>query len=562
MIEKISVTDLARLDCKNEYRISNTVFKQLYLFYKSIGESCDKLYSIETDEDDEALSYIDYRFVDLYNKYGFIIDDAGIPSKVLRPYIVCREVVNDIDNYIKQIDEIMKDYNGAFVVIEATPEEQAEIYLNTDCQEYKNALENFYKTCTIANPMDMSYMYDIRSQLSSDSFYKKYVLVDFVDLLVETNCLKTGDTGYTVSCLNKLINNICTYDRNKTVFYFNSNNRKLKQYILSTQQVYSRFYLPLAVIMSIQYGYLFHVTDDKINTVHEYYNNIMGNRSNHCCDYLRNLMNPIKIGCMVSHASYMLCTLAKENYNLVVDLVEMDELIDSDDQSQILSYRKNMSISDIDIVDITDYFMINSKDSSVVFDELYRLNKLSTIFTEVLQKNGSNVISDCSNSLILSVDGKHYFAFVRSINFKYLYNIRCIDSDIKRTVELDSDTVTSVMDLRLFTDYRERFPKYIPIIDSKKFGRSYKGVLYRVASNNGCDYCDVDIVPLDNVFLYSYITQEFRGESVFKYTDDIPSIGLKRKFLSFYGGPVPVTGTDKYSIELSYDMFKEVHYGI
>lgn len=562
----IELKDFPRTDSENPFEITGTVFKQIYLFYKN--QPLENTYFINLDnysnQDSYIMDYIRTNDLQIYAKYGISIDFNPLPKKILKPLIIDNDTFTN-GSFIERLKELTEQFRNVdiedkpFIVIEV-PLTKQESYFRRCTPEKQDIIREFYKNCNVANSwLDQDFYKNVREEIKKSKFYTKLEQIDFFKLLYDNDCLKVTDINYTISKLKEFVDYIeNTYNSKDVLFYFDIHSNVREYITTDVKIIHDRFYLPLAAYLSLKHSYKFYVSNSNMTVFRSYASSFFNREHNHMSDYINMLLNPIKVGVHYADSgAHSICQINKIHKDIIVDMLEV---YFNNDELQIKGAPIiNNRLGTFKTMNINNFYNMDTDNYDEAAFELKRLNNFLFKANKLLQSKNNDIVVDCSNSFICSINDRLFLCYVKFLNVKYEYQMKSLtDVDFKRTVTFDIKEMESLVDLRLFPDYQLLGDKLCEIVNSVQLPKTSDGILANIPIGNGTKGILADSgLSFDALGLWSPISRQFRGDKVFNFTKYIPSLGIKKSFLTYYGGPHAFNYGGNQVLYLTPDMFEK-----
>ena len=542
-------TDPVRFD------IDSNFINQMYLLTKEMSFTRDITFFI----DPGSLNISDYLNAELtrkYNEYGIYTED-GIRLGMKTPILIMpKEALQNPTEFKAFMSDVVEEEAAEVfdIVIEASKADQRAMYAEALASNpvFAEKLKEFYCREDLANAgVDAGERDSVKDVIKRNPVFHNYKLLNVAPILYKYQCLKPAtDRSVFLSCVNKAIEEILSLTDMSTVNYFD-----LSEVLFSGSDVINAqyashlrrtLYLKLAGYLALTKGLHFYVenVDNAAYkaTIREFYS-----RNNmYLGDYLNYLKNPIKVGVIQRQGNpaflyqkeksdqdevqlhARVTPLAKKHGELVLGSDECKDVV--------------VSLKNLQIVPITEFFNLHTLDFEVGKAELKKLNAFMDSFQHVLDLKDRSV--DCSNTCFAVISGKLMILYVTRLDAKIHYVADLLvqtDSHPMHKV-LDNNQLQTLVDVRAFADYtliiNEAQRAKLTSVPNTSDGciQNFSGFVQdNLTSTSGLYY--------DSIALWNPVSKCARGGRVSKLVDsELPIEGLRKEFLTFFGGPHPYLG--------------------
>lgn len=302
-------------------------------------------------------------------------------------------------------------------------------------------------------------------------------------------------------------------------------------------------YCAVAVYLEIKCGARFVIPESASSVYAAIYHDIYGRTYLYCHEYINNFKNvrpvnfyypPSRFGCFV-------CPV-KDGNNMIVQFVSAPV----DDPTNI-TYN-NVPIMNLDVIDLTELYNLHTFDYEEGFREMERLKEDTKEFYAAAYKDFP--IIDCSNFFMYSKNGKRYYAVLQSINGtikticqpiagiypKIVKNFTTKEIEQMRDIRdlVNADLKKIVLKLGYTGDIEDCYIKESPAV---------KRILFKSAQGKAVPLSE-SVIAFDDYGLIGNTAAKFRTFLPEDFSKIIPIKGLRKYFLSFFGGPHPQSGID------------------
>ena len=563
-IVTVDKDDFPVISEKHEYGIRGNFYNQIYKFFKKYEPG--KLYILSSEMTEDGLAkYVDVNMEQYYNMYGIYFKDGILNPINLWMAPIPRDVF--IQNSTSAIDEYLfnyaerynlKDAKIGICIVEMEVADQKDYIRSLISDGNADSIMGFYDAYAVAN-----YDFGLQSYKDDTNYYselqRQYAgkkLVNFAKIMIEHNCAALRERSTIIASYKSVIDDVLANVTDDTVYYYapyaKDITQKDRDLLVRHKGKFGRIgYVNVAAYLALKHGCKFDIPDvfeeDYLAALQS-----MGNAANmYACDYLNALKNPPVIAILCRDNGYAFTyQRAKTANDLCMITVAMTELKEEDHGFSISNDKVETVKIDAfsaDIVKITDYYDMHTCDYKHGLAEMHRLQELTDAFQKLLTTNKIMKLDmslDCSNTVILRYNGKFYVSYLLKKEVKYYYRTRPIakgytESD---TAVVDENILRSLLDMRAFTDYdilvkKDMMTKLPKICDTAI------GVITQLCTTNQENISENCGLPFDTVCLWDRLASSFRSSRVTRISTLVPVMGLRKSFLTFFGGPQPYKGS-------------------
>lgn len=562
MAEIITVEkdDFPIISASHRYGIHGNFNNQIYEFFKKYEPG--RLYILSGEMIEDGLSkYVDVQMEQYYNMYGIYFKDGILNpvKKWMAPIPQDLFVKNDmvaIEEYLSDYAERYNLQNAeiGFCVVEMEEASQKEYISSLISDGEADSLMNFYDSYTVVN-----YDFGLQNYKDDNKYYnelqKQYAgktLINFAKIMIKYNCAALREKSVTIASYKNVIDEVLSNATSNTVYYYapyaNDIDQKDRELLVRFNGKFGiRAYANLAAYLALKFGIRFDIPDgfenDYVTALHSITNDI----TMYACDYLNTLKNPPSHAILCRDNGFaFIYQRVKRAEDLFKITVAMSELQADDKGFRLCSdtvETVNLNAFDTEIVKITDYYNMHTLDYKHGLEEMRRLQLLTDEFQKLLTKHKvmkMNISLDCSNTFIFKYNNKFYIALLLKKEIKYYYKTLPIargyaEADI---AAVDENILHSLLDMRAFTDYDTLIDKDI-MSKLPKLNDTAIGIITQLGTKNQENIADCCGLPFDTVCLWDPLALSFRSAKISRLSSIIPVIGLRKTFLTFFGGPQP-----------------------
>lgn len=548
---------------KHEYGIRGNFYNQIYKFFKKYEPG--KLYILSSEMLEDGLAkYVDVNMEQYYNMYGIYFRD-GILNKInlwMAPIPRDIFVKNDNAAIEEYLDEYAERYNLreaeiGICVVEMEVSEQKDYIRNLISEGDADNVIGFYDSYSVAN-----YDFGLQVYKNDNDYYvdlqKQYAgkkLINFAKIMIKHNCAALRERSVIIASYKNTIDDIVETATDNTVYYYAPYAKDIEQkdrdLLVRANGKFGRMgYVNLAAYLALKHGIKFDIPDGFEAEYLAALQSMCKPSNMYACDYLNSLKNPPAIAVLCRDNGYAFLyqrtKSAKDLYSITVAMSEIEE---SDSGFSLCNNdveTTKLNAFSTEILKITDYYDMHTYDYKHGLAEMQRLQKLTDAFQKLLTSKDIiklNMSLDCSNTVILRYAGKLYVAYLMKKDVLYHYKTRPI---AKGYTEYDSATVNentlrSLIDMRAFTDY-DLLIKKESLARLPQISDTAIGVITQLGTTNQESVSESCGLPFDTVCLWDRLVSSFRAARVARISTSIPVMGLRKDFLTFFGGPHPCRG--------------------
>lgn len=563
----ISIEDLPERNSeKNKYGISG-IYRQLYEFFK-MYPSNGTIYHIDKSSDNDY--FIDKMFMEsenIYKRFGIYTGSGVINNDYNCFIIIPREIIYNGEQSVQDFiyekitldGEETKMHVGAIVLEMEKEEQQRFIQKLYECGE-----DNFLLTLKLQyNILNIGFLTadinDTEEELRKNPAFKGYNFSNLFVFCERSGCVELSlDVNVIIKKTRAVIDEIVKYnfDNPNTIFYWNTKISGVSPdmvKLIEERKFYldMQYFVTLAATLTCLYDIRVVIPESVEKSFEAVVQGFATRHRNYLKDYLEYLKDPLRIGFKATGNIGFLYTRSEQKTDgtiIRVTYLPIEEAnIHDTPLTRVRSEIKEFEIDVRQIVmrDVTDFYDLHTLDYN---KGILELNKLQLFMNGVQEAIGLEDVSlDVTNTLFFELDNQLYVGYVSRINANATYNVQCLakgfrNSDIKDT--LDTRGIDYLLDMRVCTDY------FILVNGNamKKLSRKYNdktiGVLAATLSSISTTpiITPTSTLEFDSVCLWSPMTSLIRGLGVNSLINTgLPLKGLRREFLTFFGGPAPYT---------------------
>lgn len=563
---------------KQAYDVQSNIRMQLYTFFKTHEQGI--FYTFEYPSSKELLKYINSEHLDIYHLYGLYFEDGArnaihnylmpIPSDVFRgmaddPQVFSRHVDSFCKKYGITEDEI------TFSVIECSKQEQSD-YINRLLAAGRNVdvYRKCYKEYKIDNP---GFNFDVivaGSKYEQCPAFRGCTFVNFAKFLVESGCMRAVGYSHTIYLQLELLRKLEAMDPDTVVFYCNPDDiaipyqQKVSIYGPYHETVY-RLYVVFAAYLTVKHNFRFDMPDRLFQRYVTSVRDLSARQKRYLDRYLEYVDNPIPVSVIQEDGQpAFLCQQKKASTDFVQLTMQYFEVEDGECIPDSYTMERLM-LKDIELLHVTDLYRLHTLDYEEGRAEMMRLQALlDKVQAELCRKKLVVMESlDCSNTILFRKDGKLYVGYVSEVNAKKHYSTRIIlpGYEYQEDKDFSARELSAMMDIRCFPDYRMLFKQDItPLFHAPD--ETSDGFLSILAEHHQEAATEACGLAYDSIGMWHKCSRLLRGRRVSKLLNcKIPVTGIRRNFLSFFGGPHPYRGKDnvlgKPTLNLDYELWRD-----
>lgn len=569
---------------ENPYDCSSKAYAKLYNFYSQDPTRIGELFVIS--EKVSVGEYIPSNAISLFSEFGIrssymryqsncvakclliIPAHAMVSAAELESFIASRSL--ELQQQLEADNEEFLTNERMDCVIEMTKQSQIDLCKMMLACGREAELANMIDLLSLYKCYNL-YLYtgqiSRRKRTPLDN-YKKYecngvplfrfVLVD--DLLAKYNCF-TQNYYTNAKNITELVNEFRTLAKSNSLFYadildvFDDAIVCEKCHAPSADTLAS-FWCKVAAYCTMAYSMKFCIPDGFSDVFTHYCAQMHSRLYCHCGDYLKMLQNipeiSVKLSPLFNSYAYLNKNMIAANprlYNIRV-AYQYYEL----DNSGWRIEHANSPLADLEIIDINSVCQMNTTDVNTAVQNSAKLKSLLQRF-DTVQDNQTSTF-DCTNTFAFRKDGKTCIALLKQLSGKLPFIMTPVDGKLNAfKVDLDVTQLERLQDVRvLFSTI------YMKKVFDKLCGRETKQSefnWYLPETSIGLMFLNEEILPgvsdnitpvkYDTLGLWNPVSLQLRGNlSDSKLTTVIPLKGLKREYLTYYGGPVPCRNTDLF----------------
>lgn len=533
-------------DVKLVYGFTDRVMMQIYNFYKM--HSQDEYYFLDLDGVQDLFAFYDRDYIDMYARFGIVINNEDINSTRERLLILDTSEVNEskISEKVRKLGDhvscciIEKDYSS--LGINAYSSDRYELtvldkigvkilnpgFISAAALDYDVRNLELVKKATDRDGNRLYHLYDVSNIMNTA------VLLDNFDRSIEAM----------FSVIDQF-RDIATADP-KTVFYYSDRRNT----------VVTNTYLCIAARMLLTDGYKFLVNRDDITIHRMFMRDFTGPRFRYVDDYLHFIERFPDFSLKFSNeaAFLMVRDRVKEYQNRHDYKVSFRALcaeVDLDNRKLLEPFTKvpvEIDLSSVETISFPEYFgLSNSREIGGVFREA---NTFANTIDEAIRSvyPYDDFILNCCNLLLFKNHGRTYVSYVISIQAKYPFKVRPLSDKFPSfTIDLDLSQLLSLYDVRLLfgldTVVQEIASNHsaYDVLDFSRKESDLNGCVLRCLTNNWSNSIHNDRLTSEDLAMWSDSTESIRHKS--PALTSLFSIKQlqKRGIIGYYGGPIPYT---------------------
>jgi len=565
---------------KHLWGIGSEIREQLYSFFTNHKRNV--FYTFEYESNKELLSRINSNMLDVYNSYGlYFTKDVRnairyfvliIPKDVFYAAADNPKALQDyVDTFF--IENKVSEEHIGFSVIECTKGEQAEFLNRLLCDgENITAYKDFYERYRVENPgFNFNEMTDT-SRYTDHPAFRGYTFINFAKLVAENRCFHAVGYMRTLNLQLELLKKVESLGGAHVMFYCNTKDISIpyEDRVLfqgKYQMVLGTMYVKYAAYLVLKYGYKFDVPDKMHKRFIAEMAELISPSHRYVGRYLEYLENPVPIAIkQPSMHPAFLCRRKKSPTDFVCITVQYVE-IDSGSYTVLPCAAKSerFCLSAIEVLQITDVYNLHTHNYVEGRAEMRRLQQMLDSVQEALSELNSSVTEslDCSNTLIFRKDGHLYAGYVSDIKVRKRYSTQIFTQGYSfiEDKDFDEQTLKTLIDVRCYPDFDVLFKRDIRNLFGGLDDTS-DGFINTITNHNQENVTEACGLYYDSVGLWNHGSSLLRGKQITRLTNcGLPIKGLRRNFLSFFGGPHPFLGknvdADKPTLELDYTIWED-----
>lgn len=514
------------------YDIVNPVIRKVLDFYLRMP-FCESGYCIQCADGKYSDVYT-HNELDYYHRFGiYFLREGYIPDnpQITRILTVSPEVLQSLENFQCWIDSNKKELSNAVIVLEMGKTEQ-EIWFEQikDSDQILKLLSEYEVVNDYIPKGNIDAVIESANHKYEKACGSSLPLFDCYDVFCKYPCI-TNSIEMNFRNIVKIADELEVFAKKKVLFTIRSFKYK--------EQSLVYLYCAVAVYLEIKCGARFVIPESIYGVYDAIYHNICDRRYLYCHEYLDSLkfLKPVyyyypsesKFGCFV-------CPYHNGN-NLIAQFISAPK----SDPSNISFH--NAKLVNMNIIDLTTVYQLHTCDYALGFRELERLNADIKDFCEVIYD--SVPVIDCSNFFMYKENGEIYYAVLQKISGTV--STKC-QPTAKGFIAINRDFSASELenmrDIRDMTNLNlERaLPKlgYEGNVSDCFFQDSpkIKRILFSSVQGKSMVLTD-SVIPFDDYGLIDKTAIRFRSTISEDFLDFIPIAGLRKYFLSFFGGPHP-----------------------
>ncbi len=567
MITVLTEDDVSILqNCGNPFDCKSDAYALLYTFYKEDNSRVGRLFEVPP-----SMNYSDVfpvHAIKMLEDFGIRSSYASfarakadrtliiIPEKALSSVVALEKfIVEWEDRYAPCTDCILEMSH------ERQEEWRKEMLTNGRADELSGIL-----ALLAAYSGFNSYLMEDRESRKRESGTQGYKnllangkpifdLVYVDDLFSRYNCF-TQYYDFNVNNINRVVEGLRAMAKPNTLFYLNALDNLDATVVMEKTHAGSvdeldSMWCRIAAYCTMRYGMKFAMPDGDDRVFLQYCKDMHSRFYCHCTDYLRILQ---RLPDITVHSGASFMSYAVLDRKLLQEYPDRYRLLVSYKYFPLEGEQWRIEealspLDKLDLVDVNSYFHMDVSDVRSALSSLYRLRELCDRFNLVCPER----TFDCENIFIFREGGKDYLALLDSVTGALPFHlIPVIPGYPEIKVVLSAGELTELCDVRVLacTYWNNR-------MFCKALGRTLKTselYWYYPKSSVGILYVNSRVLPgvannlegidFDTVGLWNSISSQLRGDLIENPLLKVfPLKGLKREFLTYYGGPHPCGDT-------------------
>lgn len=552
-------------DATHLFGIGNEFREQLYKFFKRYQQGI--FYTISADDNKELLSYINADALGVYNSYGIYFKDGF--RNTIKKYVLI--IPADVFCSAASSPEVLEQYVASFCNahdIESDSIEFCVVELGKDDQfkhidrllrEGKSvaAYKNFFQHYDVENSgysfRDTTYV----SRYQNHKLFKNCKFINVATLVAKNGCLKSTVYLATLKLLAQLLDEMETLGSKDVMFYCSAQDLSIpyadcEVFRKDNCALLNSLYVKFAAYLTLKRNFKFDIPDDLFFSYQIEMASLLDPKFRYLDRYLEFLASGTAYAIKYSNGHQPFLCIRKPSKADYVSLVVQHVNLDIDESEQFCIRDKTVAcskilLSGIKLLHVTDFYQMHTRDFEQGRKEMLRLQRLLDIFQDALFEYNEKVDSfslDCSNVIFYKDEAGYKLGYVSDINAQCNYKTQCFTRgyDFVEDKSFNLDELKALNDIRCYPDYGVLYKgdgSDFPALDD-----TAEGFIDTIMKHNPENITSSCGICYDSIGLWANCSSYLRGRSITGFATDckLPIRGLRREFLSFFGGPHPYLG--------------------